>query len=114
MNSFLRGGKKNVIVVFMMAFVMGICQMGWGQTSAQNFGTSATTYSSGSTGSASYIPNPTSGTTYARTSNGQGGAISLNTTSNPLSTTGRFFKSFSFYHYFRCESFPHCQLYFRD
>ena len=67
--------------------------VGLGQTSTQNFGTTASNYSSGSTGSTTYIPNPTSGTTYARTSNAQGGAISISSTSNPLNTSGAFIKA---------------------
>ncbi len=62
----------------------------WSQTSVQNFGTGTGSHTS-QTGSTSFIPNPTSGTTVAR-----GGAtapaapIILANTSNPLGTTGSF------------------------
>jgi hypothetical protein len=63
------------------------------QTSVQNFGTGTGAHTSG-TGSTSFLPAPTSGTTWAR-----GGAvvpnapITLANTSNPLGTTGTYVRA---------------------
>ena len=54
---------------------------GWGQTSTQNFGTSTGSLTSSS--STTTIPNPTSGTTYARIGTGSG-SINIANTGNPL------------------------------
>ena len=59
----------------------------WAQTSTQNFGTGTGSHTN-TTGSATFIPNPTSGTTWARA--GGSGSINLVTASNPLGTTGAY------------------------
>lgn len=62
----------------------------WGQTALQNFGSGTGSHTS-TTGSTSFIPNPTgSGTTFARA--GGLGSINLGNTSNPLSTVGSFLR----------------------
>jgi len=75
------------------ALMISLATSGWGQTSTQNFGTGIGTHSS-QTGSTTFLPNPTSGTTWAR-----GGAaapsapVVLENTSNPLSTTGSYVRA---------------------
>ena len=65
----------------------------YGQTSTQNFGTGTGSQTS-QTGSSSFLPNPTSGTTW-----GRGGAtspsapVALANTSNPLGTTGSYVRA---------------------
>src|SRR5690606_4046871 len=74
------------------AFVLLLLAFGsiTAQTSVQNFGTGTGTYSA-TGGTSSFIPNPTTGSTYAR-----GGAtapnapIILATASNPLGTTDTY------------------------
>ncbi|MBX7238918.1 MAG: hypothetical protein K1X73_06050, partial [Bacteroidia bacterium] len=84
--------RLNIAALFLAAFLFNL-QSSVGQTSTQNFGTTTGSHTSG-TGSSSFIPNPTSGTTYAR-----GGAtapnapVNLENTSNPLGTTGSFVRA---------------------
>ena len=59
----------------------------WAQTSVQNFGTATGAHTS-TTGSAAFLPNPTSGTTWARA--GGSGSVNLVTASNPLGTAGAY------------------------
>ena len=47
------------------------------QTSVQNFGSGTGSFSTSNGTSTSLLPNPTSGTTYVRISNGQGGSVAL-------------------------------------
>lgn len=56
--------RLNIAALFLAAFLFNL-QSSVGQTSTQNFGTTTGSHTSG-TGSSSFIPNPTSGTTYAR------------------------------------------------
>lgn len=59
-------------------------------TSTQNFGTGTGSHTS-ATGTAAFIPNPTSGTTWARGgATVPNGPINLVTASNPLGTTGAY------------------------
>ncbi|MBS1634530.1 MAG: hypothetical protein JST26_01320 [Bacteroidetes bacterium] len=63
------------------------------QVSVQNFGTTANSNCSCSSGSTSFIPSPVgSGTTYARTGGGGSPIINLVTSSNPLGSTGAYIK----------------------
>jgi hypothetical protein len=65
----------------------------WGQTSTQNFGTGTGTHES-ITGSTTFLPNPTSGTTWARSGNNSPyPPIVLATASNPLGTTGAYLRA---------------------
>jgi len=59
--------RLNIAALFLAAFLFNL-QSSVGQTSTQNFGTTTGSHTSG-TGSSSFIPNPTSGTTYARGGN---------------------------------------------
>lgn len=62
------------------------------QTSVQNFGTGTGTHSS-QTGSTSFIPSPTSGTSYARAGNpAANSVITLANTPNVLGSTGSYVK----------------------
>lgn len=78
--------KKSIL--FLTGILCAILSQG--QTSIQNFGTGTGSQTS-QTGSTAFIPNPTSGTTWAR-----GGATAPNApvvlanTGNPLGTTGSF------------------------
>ncbi|MEO8517311.1 MAG: YDG domain-containing protein [Flavobacterium sp.] len=82
---------KIKLLIFSLLFSV----MSWGQTSVQNFGAGTGSHTSG-TGSTAFIPNPTSGTTWAR-----GGVtvpnapINLVTASNPLGTTGAYVRAVS-------------------
>ena len=82
--------NKVGFVLAVVFCVVGINSQVGAQTSVQNFGTGTGLHTS-QTGSTAFIPNPTSGTTYAR-----GGAVSPNapielaTTSNPLGTSGAY------------------------
>ncbi len=80
--------KAVFLFVFALASSFGIGSGEvWGQTSVQNFGTGTGSFTS-QTGSTTFIPNPTSGTTWARAGNTATSAtINLATTSNPLGTT---------------------------
>mgnify|MGYP000745995412 CR=1 FL=1 len=63
---------------------------GWGQTSVQNFGTGTGTHTS-QTGTTTFIPNPTSGTTWVRAgATAPNAPIILANTSNPLGTSGSY------------------------
>ena len=65
----------------------------YGQTSVQNFGTITGSHTS-QTGSISFLPNPTSGTTWARAgATAPAAPIYLETASNPFGTTGAFVKA---------------------
>ncbi len=69
--------------------------MGWGQTTTQNFGTGTGSHTS-QTGSTAFIPNPTSGTTYARAgATSPNAPIVLSNTSNPLGTAGSYVRAVS-------------------
>lgn len=59
--------------------------MGWGQTSVQNFGIASASAYTGN-GSTTYIPNPTSGTTYVRAGGGGSPSIALSITNNIVGT----------------------------
>ncbi|MFN4123169.1 MAG: beta strand repeat-containing protein, partial [Flavobacteriales bacterium] len=58
--------------------------------STQNFGTTTGSHTSGA--STTFIPNPTTGTTYARIGTG-GGSINKVTASNPLGTSGAYIRA---------------------
>ena len=80
------------IVLFLIAVLTltGSSLEGWGQTTIQNFGTGTGSHTS-QTGSTSFIPNPTSGTTWARAgATAPNAPIVLANTSNPLGTTGSY------------------------
>ena len=72
-----RNFKRSVSSFAFSIFVLLMLnvQQSFGATSTQNFGTTPLTYSGGTAGSATYIPNPTTGTTYARI--GTGGHLQL-------------------------------------
>ncbi|GAA4762650.1 MULTISPECIES: InlB B-repeat-containing protein [Flavobacterium] len=74
------------LLIFSLLFSVVV----WGQTSVQNFGT-GTGSNTTTTGNTTLIPNPTSGTTWAR--GGNGGSVNLVTTSNPLGTTGAYVRA---------------------
>jgi len=74
-------------VVFLLFLING---QSWGQTSTQNFGTGTGSHTS-QTGSTTFLPNPTSGTTWARAgATAPNAPIVLATTSNPLGTAGAY------------------------
>lgn len=80
---------------FLLAVICGLFldTTAWGQTSTQNFGTTTGSNTS-QTGSTTLIPNPTSGTTYARAGAVAPAApVALVTASNPLPTTGAYLKA---------------------
>ncbi|MGA9213328.1 InlB B-repeat-containing protein [Kaistella sp.] len=77
---------KRLLFLWVLAFSASV----WGQTSIQNFGTTDGSNTT-NTGNTTLIPNPTSGTTYAR--GGTGGSVNLIKTSNPLSTTGDYVRA---------------------
>lgn len=82
---------KKIFLLFILAF--GMSYWGWGQTSVQNFGTSTGSQTS-QTGSTSFLPNPTSGTTWARAgATAPNAPIILATASNPLGTTGAYVRA---------------------
>ena len=65
----------------------------WGQTSIQDFGTGTGSWAN-QTGTTTFIPNPTSGTTWARSGNTAATAtINLANTLNPLGTTGSYLRA---------------------
>jgi len=65
----------------------------FGQTSIQNFGTTGASNTS-QTGNATTIPNPTSGTTYARAgATAPNAPVSIVATGNPLGSTGAFLRA---------------------
>jgi hypothetical protein len=84
---------KSLTALLTLITLLILPGVGWGQTSTQNFGTITGSHTS-STGSTSFLPNPTSGTTWAR-----GGAvvpnapINLVTASNPLGTSGAYVRA---------------------
>jgi len=86
---------RRLLALAFGAMLFAPAATGWGQTSTQNFGTTAATNSS-QTGSTSTIPNPTgSGTTWAR-----GGVtvpnapiIVATNAPNPLGTTGAYLRA---------------------
>ena len=70
--------------------VLLVVSAAFGQTSVQNFGTGTGSQTS-QTGSTSFLPNPTSGTTWARAgATAPNAPIVLANTSNPLGTTGSY------------------------
>ncbi|MBI5218071.1 MAG: endonuclease/exonuclease/phosphatase family protein [Bacteroidia bacterium] len=77
-------------IKYILIILLVFSEMGWGQTSTQNFGTGTGSQTS-QTGSTSFIPNPTSGTTWARAgATAPNAPINLVTASNPLGTTGAY------------------------
>ncbi|MFZ4600424.1 MAG: beta strand repeat-containing protein, partial [Terrimicrobiaceae bacterium] len=96
------GIKNKAVVKFRFKFqALAICAAlmtfattSWGQTSTQNFGTTPATYAS-QTGSTGIIPNPNSGTTYARAGAAAAAAPIVVTTStpNPLGTAGAYLRA---------------------
>lgn len=77
---------------FLLVFFF-IIECGWGQTSTQDFGSSTGSHTS-QTGSAAFIPNPTSGTTWARAgATAPNAPVNLVTASNPLGTTGAYVRA---------------------
>ncbi|WP_293890837.1 YDG domain-containing protein, partial [Flavobacterium sp.] len=87
--------KKPALAFFVIAFLflIGGQQRSFGQTSVQNFGT-GTGSNTSQTGSTALLPNPTSGTTYARAgATAPNAPVNLANTSNPLGTTGSFVRA---------------------
>jgi hypothetical protein len=85
---------KKAFIAAKLAWVVAIflslnASMSWGQ-SIQNFGTTTGVHTSGA--STAFIPNPTTGTTYARIGTGAG-SINRVTASNPLGTTGAYVRA---------------------
>lgn len=80
---------KLLLVSFLLSTALG-----WGQTSVQNFGTGTGSHTS-QTGSTSFIPTPTSGTSWVRAgATAPNSPINLVTGSNnPLGTTGSCVKA---------------------
>lgn len=83
---------KQLFTFFTLLALMMSATAGWGQTSIQNFGILTGSHTS-TTGSTSFIPNPTSGTTWARAGGGGTAPINLVTASNPLVTTGAYVRA---------------------
>lgn len=78
--------QKNLIATFLMVSSVEV----FGQTSIQNFGTTAASQTS-QTGSTGIIPNPTSGTTWTRAGITVPNApIVIGTGTNPLGSTGAY------------------------
>ncbi len=81
---------RNLIVLVALLIGSGSAM---GQTSVQNFGTGTGSHTS-TTGSNSYLPNPTSGTTWARAgATAPNAPIVMATTSNPLGTNGTYVRA---------------------
>jgi hypothetical protein len=82
--------KKYLLLTILF---LGIISIGLGQTSTQNFGTGTGSHTS-QTGSTAFIPNPTSGTTWARAgATAPNAPVVLATASNPLGTTGAYVRA---------------------
>lgn len=80
-----------ILPLFLILFLLG--WSGWGQTSTQNFGTGAATQTS-QTASTSFIPAPTSGTTYSRAgATAPAAPIVLANTTNLLGGTGSYVRA---------------------
>src|SRR5215218_7485861 len=82
--------KRFTVIATAIFCVLTLSASVFGQTSTQDFGTGTGSHT-GQTGSTAFLPNPTSGTTWARA-----GAVAPNApivlanTSNPLGTTGSY------------------------
>jgi hypothetical protein len=82
--------KRLSFVALAAFFVLTTGSSAFGQTSVQNFGTGTGSQTS-QTGTTAFLPNPTSGTTWARAGAVAPNApIVLSNTSNPLGTTGSY------------------------
>lgn len=94
-NLFNQQNTKNFYKQIVLLLILFFSGNVWGQTSVQNFGTTAASNTS-QTGSATIIPNPTSGTTYARAgATAPNAPVAVSTGTNPLGTTGAFLKATS-------------------
>ncbi|MBX2887234.1 MAG: T9SS type A sorting domain-containing protein [Ferruginibacter sp.] len=88
MKNFISLRTHQLLITMCFLFSTGALMA---QTSVQDFGSGTGTFSS-KTGSSSFIPNPTSGTTYVRCADASV-SINLENTGNPLGTTGSFLKA---------------------
>jgi hypothetical protein len=85
--------KFTILRSFAIVAGMMLAMSGWGQTSTQDFGTGTGSHTS-QTGSNSFIPNPVSGTTWARAgATAPNAPIVLATASNPLGTSGTYVRA---------------------
>ncbi len=81
--------KKAVWGFVLLVYIFsGIAQT----TSIQDFGNTTSTFSTASSTSTTFIPNPTTGTSYVRIG-GAGGSINRVTASNPLGTTDTYIRA---------------------
>jgi hypothetical protein len=88
-----RAFKNKLLSAVMLIAVLLSSLFGWSQTSVQNFGTGSGTHTS-STGSTSFIPVPTAGTTWARAGATVPNApINLVNTTNLLGSTGSYLRA---------------------
>lgn len=92
-NLFYLRNTKNIYQQLFLLFILFLSENAWSQTSIQNFGTTAASNTS-QTGSTATIPNPTSGTTYARAgATAPAAPVAVLTGTNPLGSTGAFLKA---------------------